>query len=159
SDQPYGNHYQGELVFESMQRFAVGSPYKSPLNTDSVDSDPDVKLYHREQDEVEGKPPTGLNSCGALHCGYWQIGEHRPHVDAPHDQNYESSYRLDYPQPGIGVVKIDGVLPHRLLFTSTEGQLAGRQHKMNQHGQGYQRTADLSHVSGFEETGERVHHP
>jgi hypothetical protein len=30
---------------------------------------------------------------------------------------------------------------------------------MNQHGQGYQRTADLSHVSGFEETGERVHHP
>ncbi len=86
--------------------FTVRPLYKSPLYADSVDSDPDVKLYHREQDKVEGKPPSGLNSGGALCCGYRQIGEHRPHVDTPHDQNYESSYRLDYPQPGIGWLKL-----------------------------------------------------
>src|SRR5208283_1277665 len=92
-------------------------------------------------------------------CGNWQIGEHRPHVDAPHDQNYESSYRLNDPQPGIGVVKIDGVPPHRLLFTGTEGKLAGRQHKMHQHCKGNHRTADLSHISGFKKMGDPVHHP
>jgi hypothetical protein len=118
-----------------------------------------MQLDHREQDNVESKPPSGLNSGGASHCGYRQVGEHRPHVDTPHDQNYESSYSLDNPQPGVEVIKIDCVPPHRFLFMSTEGKLAGCQHKMSQHSQGNQWTADLSHVSGFKEMGDPVHYP
>ena len=58
-----------------------------------------------------------------------------------------------------GVVETNTVPPYGLLFTGAERQLAGREHEMGQHGQGYQRTADLSHISGLEETRDRVHHP
>eukprot|EP00825_Cyclidium_porcatum_P001089 TRINITY_DN10486_c0_g1_i2.p2 TRINITY_DN10486_c0_g1~~TRINITY_DN10486_c0_g1_i2.p2 ORF type:complete len:207 (+),score=17.01 TRINITY_DN10486_c0_g1_i2:262-882(+) len=104
SDRPNNDEDQGNLVFQTVEERAIGPFDPSPLDPNPISADTDMEFDHGQEDNVEKQPPSGLNTSPAPGGGDGQIGQHRPHVNGPHDENDHGRESLNHPQPGIQMV-------------------------------------------------------